>query len=211
MATKFWSGVGVTIESARAAADTITAITKANPAVVSSTSHGLNDGDYVLISCTGMWQLNNRIVKVANKTADTFECSGVNSTSYDTFSAGSAYALTFGTSLATATNVNATGGEPEFADVTTIHERVRTQVPVVTSPETFSFESLWDPSDAGLLALKSYSDALSPKGVKFTFADSSVYLFYGYISASLSPTGAAQEVVKTNVTITAFGRPQVYA
>jgi hypothetical protein len=45
-----WSNVGIAIQSALAAAKTITAITKANPGVASSTTHGYSNGDYVLLT-----------------------------------------------------------------------------------------------------------------------------------------------------------------
>ena len=71
------------------ATKTITAITKANPAVVTSSSHGYVDGDTVAIaSVAGMTQLNGRTFTVANKTTNTFELSGTDSREYGTYSSG---------------------------------------------------------------------------------------------------------------------------
>jgi len=68
---------------------TITAITKANPAVVTVTAHGFSNGDKVYITGVGgMVQVNNREFTVAGATANTFQLSGVNSTSYTTFTSG---------------------------------------------------------------------------------------------------------------------------
>lgn len=68
---------------------TITGITKANPGVVTSASHGLTDGDRVIIaSVGGMTEVNNRQFVVANATTDTFELSGVNTSSYGTYTTG---------------------------------------------------------------------------------------------------------------------------
>lgn len=79
---------GVVTESPK----TITAATKANPCVVTSAAHGFNNGDRVFIAgAVGMSQINNREFTVANKTTNTFELSGVNSSGYDTYtSAGTA-------------------------------------------------------------------------------------------------------------------------
>lgn len=64
----------------------ISAITKANPAVVTSNSHGLNDGDRVFISgVVGMTEVNNREFTVAGKTTNTFQLSGVNSSAFTTY------------------------------------------------------------------------------------------------------------------------------
>ena len=59
-----WSNVAVSVQSAIAATKTITAITKASPGVVSSTAHGYSNGDYVLLTISGMYQLNYRVMRV---------------------------------------------------------------------------------------------------------------------------------------------------
>ena len=72
-------------------ATTITGITKANPGVVTAASHGLSNGDWVVITgVAGMTQVNNRHFQVAGATTNTFQLSGVNTSGYDTYtSAGS--------------------------------------------------------------------------------------------------------------------------
>jgi hypothetical protein len=212
MATvSIWSNVGVTLESALGGALTLTGITKANPGVATSVAHGLNDGDFVLLSVQGMSQVDNRVFRVANKTADTFQLEGENTTSYGTFSAGSAYKITFGTTLATLTSLSASGGDFEFIDTTTIHDVVRTQIPGVASPATYSFESVWDVSDAGLVALKAAADNKDTRAVQFSFANGQKVLFNGYVGATLLPVGNAQDKVTTPVVITMYGRPTTYA
>ena len=73
---------------------TITAITKANPAVVTSNSHGYSNGDFVVItSVVGMTEVNGRTFKVADKTTNTFELQDVdgtdiNSSAFTTYSSG---------------------------------------------------------------------------------------------------------------------------
>lgn len=64
----------------------ISAVTKANPAVVTSTAHGFNDGDVVFISqANGMTELNGRFFTVANVLTNTFELRGEDSTSHGTY------------------------------------------------------------------------------------------------------------------------------
>ncbi len=85
---RFFKDSGQIVESNK----TITAITKANPAVVTSSSHGYSNGDYVNISSVvGMTEVNNKTFKVANKTTNTFELqdvdgNNVNSSAYTTYS-----------------------------------------------------------------------------------------------------------------------------
>lgn len=206
-----WSGVAVAVQSALAAADIITGITKANPGVVTAAAHGLNNGDYVLLTIQGMHQLDSMVVRVANKTTDTFELEGIDTTDFDTFSSGTAEAITFGTSLATATNINASGGDFDFIDITTIHDNVKKQIPGMANPLKFDFENIWDPADAGLAAMYSASNASAKRAVKFTFSNGKKLVFSGYVGCTLIPTGGAQDIAKTAVVITAFGKPKAYA
>jgi len=71
------------------ASKTITAITKANPAVVTSSSHGYSNGDRIVISgVVGMTEVNNVEFTVAGVTTNTFQLSGVNSSAYTTYTSG---------------------------------------------------------------------------------------------------------------------------
>lgn len=75
-------------------AKTITAITKANPGVLTSNSHGFSNGDEIFVdSVGGMTELNGRNYRVANSTTNTFTLvdlfgSAINTTSFTTFTSG---------------------------------------------------------------------------------------------------------------------------
>ena len=153
-----WAGVAVAMQSALGSAVTISAITKASPAVVSATAHGFSDGDYVLLSIQGMSQLDNKVVRVDNKTTDAFDAEGIDSTLFETFSSGSASKITFGTTITSATTMAASGGDFDFIDTTTIHQLVKTQIPGLANPQTYTFDNLWDISDAAQIAMKAATD-----------------------------------------------------
>lgn len=72
------------------AAATITGITQANPAVITtSAAHGLANGDRFIVSgVVGMSELNNRWFVAAGVTATTVQLTGVNSTTYTAWSSG---------------------------------------------------------------------------------------------------------------------------
>jgi len=207
-----WSNVAIAMQSALAAADIITSITKANPGVATSVAHGMNNGDYVLLSIQGMHQLNDRVARIANKTVDTFELEGIDTTLFDTFSSGTFEALTFGTSITSATSVSASGGGFDFIDTTTIHSNAKTQIPGLPAAATFSFENIWDVADAGLLAMKTASDAQAKRAFKFTFGTGGqIMVFAGYVGANLLPGGSAQGLVTTSTVITMNGTPSYLA
>jgi hypothetical protein len=73
---------------------TITGITKANPAVVTSASHGFTNGQSIkIIDVEGMTEANGKTYVVASAAANTFELTtssgaNVDSTSYTTYSSG---------------------------------------------------------------------------------------------------------------------------
>lgn len=214
MTVSLWSNVGVAVQSALATAQAITDITKANPGVATySGSDTLSNGDLVLISAQGMHQVDGRVFRVANVNtgSNTFELEGENTTNYDTFTSGELEEITFGITLATATGLSASGGDFEFVDTTTIHDSVRKQIPGVAAPAVFNFESIWDVSDAGLVALKAASDNKEQRAVRFTFANGQKVYFSGYVGCTLLPVGQAQDKVTTPIVITMFGRPTVYS
>lgn len=67
------------------AAKTITAITQANPGVITASSHGFANGDEIFVDgIAGMTELNGRNFKVANATASTFTLVGLFANAIDT-------------------------------------------------------------------------------------------------------------------------------
>jgi hypothetical protein len=78
-----------TVDSATTKA--ITAITKADPAVVTSAGHGLVAGDLVTIVGGEMVELHGRMLVVGTAAEDTFELAGVNSTTYTDYVSGGAW------------------------------------------------------------------------------------------------------------------------
>lgn len=67
----------------------ISGVTKANPAVVTSNSHGFATGDTVWITgVSGMTQLNNKAYTITVVNANSYRLNGVNSSGYSTYSSG---------------------------------------------------------------------------------------------------------------------------
>ena len=74
----------------------ITDATQADPVVVTSNSHALNDGDTIHIAdVVGMTELNGRQFVVANKTTNTFELRGEDGTSHTAYASGGTFARDF--------------------------------------------------------------------------------------------------------------------
>jgi hypothetical protein len=207
-----WSNVAVAMQSALAAPKTITAITKANPGVVSSAAHGYSNGDYLLLEVQGMFQVNERVVRVAGQTTDSFQLEGIDTTTFDTFSSGTAKKITYGTNITTATDVQASGGEPESIDTTTIHENTRSEIPGAASAANYTMTNIWDPTDPGLIAMKAAYDAQALRAFLFTFGTGGPKMaFAGYVASTLLPTGTGQDKITTPSQIKLRGSPTYYA
>lgn len=207
-----WKNVAVTMQSAIASAKTITAITKDNPAVATSAAHGYSDGDILYLEVTGMHQLNEKVVRVANSAADTFELEGINSTDFDTFSTGTAQELTIDQSITSATTISVSGGDFDFIDTTTIHQSTKTQIPGLPSAITFQMDQIWDSTDAGQAAMKAASDVQARRAFKFQFGTGGkVIYFSGYVGFAGLPGGSAQQLVTSSAVITMNGTPTYYS
>lgn len=206
-----WSKVAVAVQTALAAAKTITAITKASPAVATSTAHGYTVGDYLLLKVNGMRQLDYRVVRVSAADTNTFTLEGVDSTTFDTFVSGTAEEVTFGANASTFQDVSASGGEAATIAISTIHDDQDFEIPGNRSPIVFSFGSLWDPADSALLALKGFDDIKTPGCVLLTFATGAKVLMAAYVSAGLAPTGSSGQPVTTPISLRLRGRLTTYA
>jgi hypothetical protein len=208
-----WSKVAIAVQSALATALTITGITKANPAVVTYTGTDPSNGDFVLATVQGMFQLDGRVFRVANVNAgaNTLELEGENSTLYDTFTSGTLEVITFGTTLAATLGLSGSGGDAKFEDVTTIHDDREIQVPGNFSAINYALDNIWDVADAGLIALKYASDNKLRRAIKITFSNGQKVVFTGYISCAMIPLGTAPSKVTTPASITMFGRPTTYS
>ncbi len=206
MATvSLWSDVDVAMQSALATSVSITGVTNASPGVVSHGGTDPTDGDYVVLTATGMSEINGRVFRVANQASGTFELEGVDTTNFGVFTSGSFQAVTLGITMDTVTEVSSSGGEYGFDSTTTIHQNVETQIPTTASAATYSFTNIWDVSDVALAAMKVASDENGQRAFKFTFANGQIMVFSGYVGASLIPGGSAQAKVTTSTVITMFG------
>ena len=206
-----WSNIAIAMQSALASPVTITAITKAAEGVCTATNTYSN-GDYVVLSVQGMYQLNDRVARVKTVSGSAFTLEGIDTTLFDTFTAGTAEKLTYGTSITTATSVSSSGGGFDMIDITTIHDNAKKEIPGLPAASTFSFDNIWDVSDAGLVAMKVASDAQAKRAFRFTFGTGGqIMVFTGYVGATLLPGGSAQDKVTTGTTITMQGLPTYYA
>ena len=208
----FWSNVGVDVQTSLGSAITISAISKASTGVVSYTGTDPTNGDYIVVTANGMTQVNDRIFRVANVNAgsNTLELEGETTTDYGTFTSGTFQIITYGASFNILQTIQVSGGEPEYADTTTIHDEVRKRAPTVVSPLSLSSDALFDLADPGFVEARKAYRAKTKRAIKLRFGTGSKMAMNGYFSAAGVPTGQAQGVVQTRITIEAQNTPSVW-
>lgn len=209
-----WKGVSVAMQSAIAAAINVSAITKASVGgLTSAAAHGILVGEYFLLSdVQGMVEVNNRLFRAATvPTTTTLTVEGEDTTLYNTFISGKIQKVTFGVSFTSLLDFNVVGGEFSEIDTTTIHDAQATSIPGLPSAIVITSSSIWDVTDPGLIAAKKASDVAGIRAFLLTFQNQQKYLINGYVGATLSPGGSAQEKVTSPLKITANGGSTTYA
>ena len=123
------------VSSIASESGSITGVTQANPAVVTSAGHGLSNGENVRITgVSGMTQINNGIFTTANVATNTFQLSGIDSSAYTAYSSSGDW------SRATLTIIK--GQDGTSAATHTLHTPPSTLTPVLRinakSPTNYS-------------------------------------------------------------------------
>lgn len=169
------------VETARAAAKTISGLTAANPGVVSATSHGYANAAIVYIDgVVGMTEVNDRAFVVANQASGTFELKGVNTTNYTAYaSGGSAYLATM-TKVAEVTNITVGGGGSQQIDVTNLESDSIEQLAGLPNLGTIGMDITLNHTDTGQAGFRSLFDATTPKVITITTASGYVLCATGY-------------------------------
>lgn len=207
-----WQNMAIAMQSALAAAVTVTAITQANPGVATAAAHGYANGDVLIYSVQGMRELDMRVIRCAGVTTNTWQLEGIDTTLFQAFTSGTVQKITFGTTISTVTRINSGGGGFDFLDATTVHGNTKVQIPGLANAATYTMTNIWDVSDAGLLAMKTASDAQAMRAFRFQFGTGGQLMYFaGYVAANLLPGGEAQQLVTTDSAVTMFGSPTYYA
>jgi hypothetical protein len=206
-----WSDVSVNVQTVRASAKTISAITKASPGVASSTAHGYSNGDLLLLLVKGMRELNYKIVRVSAQTTDAFTLEGIDTTDMHTFVSGTAEKLTFGAAADTITTLSWSGGDAKDIDASTIHSSQDVNIPGNFSALSCAMGSLWDVADPALLALAAFSKTKTPCGIEIEFATGNKVYLAATPSVLLAPSGSAGAAVTTPAKLSVRGPLTTYA
>jgi hypothetical protein len=197
MAITLATGTQVAIASTYGTAATVSAITNANPAVATlSASHGVIVGDF--IELTSGWDLlNGRVVRVSAVSVNDVTLEGINTVSTTNYpvgsGTGSAREITAWTSITQIKGIETSGGDINFADITTVADSTQKQIPTTRSPQQLNMTVFDDPALAWFAVAQTASDAKAVTALRVIFANASRVLLNGYFSVQKVPTVAVNE------------------
>ena len=198
------NGSTVHIGSAVGSALTVTTATNANPCVMTSTAHGLSNGDYVIVT-SGWARTTDRVFRVANITANTFELEGHDTSSTTVYAAGSGTGsvkkVTTWTQITQVLTVSSQGGEQQFATYQPLEGDREVRIPTIKSGGGLDMEVGDDPTLAGFVAAAAANDDRVARAVRITNANSSKSLFYSYVSADKVPQMNVNQVQTARISL----------
>lgn len=201
-------GVGVTVavQNALGSDITITAITKASPASVTATAHGLSTGDIIKLNVAGMVELDEQAARITVVDPNTFTLDGIDSTGYSTFTSGVANEVTGFDTLGLAQSISVDEQSVDEIDITRLNSVQREITYGFLSPVKGSIGALWEASDTALVNLRAATKAKSARVFRVTFADGSLAIFNALVALGDAFQMDAGDVAKATCSFTLQGR-----
>lgn len=204
-------GALVRVSTATVAAKTITAITAANPPVVSSAAHALTAGTIIVITgVVGMTELNNRAFIVANPLSGSFELKGIDATAYTAYaSGGSATPQTMG---AVGEVAGASGFDGQADEIDTTHLRSTAKEYLIGLQDfgNVQLDLNLVPSDTGQIKLRGLKGSGAVGTFSITLSSGEIAAFQAYVK-SFTFTNNTNDKVGGSVSLRVTGEPSYFA
>lgn len=213
MSVSLPNGALVSIASGYGSALTVTTATNANPCVMTSTAHGLSNGDFVEVT-SGWSRLTNKVAKVANVTANTFELADIDTTLTSIYPAatgtGSVRKVTGYTQLAQILTSSSSGGEQQFLEYQFLESDAQKRIPTFKSASGLTFSVADDTTQPGYLLAVTANDDRLQRAVKITLPSASVISYNAYISINKTPSLTVNELMAVEATLSLLAEPVRY-
>lgn len=162
--------VRVEIATAYDGAKTVSAVTKANPGVATSTSHGMTAGTigYFSDDTEGMVEIRGGAFSVDNPATNTFELEQENSTNYGTYTSGTFTPVTTWATLAKATSYSIPNATAEELDATALIHTIRQTEVGLLAAQNVTIDQFPDHQSTAGLAIKAAALAGTAVVVRIT-------------------------------------------
>lgn len=214
MAVSLPNGALISIASGYGSALTVSAITNANPAVATSTAHGLTNGDFVEVT-SGWSRLTNKVVKVANVTANTFDLVAIDSSLTSIYPAGSGTGtvrkVTGYTQLSQILSSTSDGGTQNYVSYQFLESDAEKRIPTFKSASGLTFSVADDATQPGYILASVANDDRLARAVKATLPSGSVISYNAFISINRTPSMTVNELMAIECTMSLLAEPVRYA
>lgn len=193
MAITLAQGTQVSIASTYGTSYNMTAITNATEAVATlGAGHGTVVGDFLEVT-SGWDRLNGRIVRAKTVATNDVTFELINTTSTTRYPAGtgtgSVRRITAWTTLSQITSgISVTGGEQNFADITTLTDSVQKQIPTTRSPVQVTLPLYDDPALGWYTTVQTTAESATATAVRMVFPNNSRLVANAYWSLQAVPT-----------------------
>lgn len=209
------TGTALSIASTYGASVNMTALTNAAEAVATlAAAHGVIVGDFLEVT-SGWDLLNARIVRVKTVATNDVTFEGINTVSTTSYPAGTGVGtirrITAWTTVSQVQSFDTSGGDLNFADITTITDKTQKQVPTTRSAQSLSMTVFDDATLAGQIAVQAASDLSTPAGFRIVFANNSRMVINGYWSINSAPSVAVNAPLTNNITFSGLALATRYA
>lgn len=215
MAVSLPNGIIFALATTYASADTVSAVTNANPAVATTSgSHGITTGNFLEVT-SGWAKLNGRIVRSASASGTTVTYEGIDTSSTTLYPAGSGTGsvreITAWTQISQVLDLSTSGGDMQFATYSFLEQDFETQLPTQSSPMTINMTIADDASLSGYTSLKAAAAARSAVALKATLPSGSIIVYNGYVSFNETPTMTKNQVMGVRATFSLLALPVRYS
>ena len=214
MAYFFPEGSKFQFSTTFATAKTVTVATNANPAVLTSTTHGYTTNDEFLFT-SGWEDATNSIFKGNVLTADTVGVLGLNTTDTSYYGAGSGLGtmqkVSSWTEIPQVLSISTSGGDARFTTVNPLASRNSLNIPTGFNAASMTLTLGHDPSNANFQTMLNISRTLQKCGFKLLLSGGATLYGYGYMSVNESPQLTSGQVNQVQAAITILGRTISYA
>lgn len=200
------SAQGSTLEigTGSGSAKNITDVAAGYPTVITSTAHGLSNGDVVTIaSVGGITGMNTNSYVISNVTTNTFAVE-FDSTGGTYTSGGTATPVTW-TEVVNVKSFSGFDGEASEIDVTNLASTAKEFRLGLQDFGAFSFEWDIDLSDAGQDAVRAAQASGSVKDFKLTLPNSDTATFQGLVKNATNMSGGVDQIVGGSVSVKITG------
>lgn len=191
----------------------VTAISNANPAVATAAAHGMADGDIAVVT-SGWTRLNDKVIRVAESDAGTFEMEGVDTTKATVYTAGSGAgsvrAVSGWAQISQITDSTSSGGDQQFTTFGFLEESDDRQLPTTKSPISMSVTVADDPDLPYVAVVEAADEDREPRVVRLTLPNGSVIYYNAYVSITSTPTLSRNNIMTRVITLSLASRPTRY-